>query len=259
MSPAVLVAVLAGLGAFLAAPRPQRLGPLRSTAPRMVLPGMVASAGVGVGVLIYLNTSPVLIVVTVGSQIALIRTVRRRRAHRSADRRRGQVLTACEGLASDLAAGLPPSRALRAMAENWPELQPVADAADVGADVPTAFRVVAERPGADMLRVTAAAWSLAHRSGAGLAEALSLAAETLRSERATARIVATELASARATARLLALLPVGILVLGRGMGGDPVAFLLFSTTGQVCLTVGLGLAWAGAFWLERIADQVATP
>ena len=171
-------------------------------------------------------------------------------------RRRDQVLAACEGLAADLAAGLAPHQALLTMADQWPELRPVADAAGLGADVAAAFRAAARLPGADMLRTPAAAWSVAHRSGASLADAVGLAADTVRAERDTARIVSTELAAATATARLLALLPLGVLVLGRGMGGDPFGFLLATTGGQICLASGLALSWAGAIWLERIADSV---
>jgi tight adherence protein B len=68
--------------------------------------------------------------------------------------------------------------------------------------------------------------------------------------------VAAELAAAHATARMLAVLPIGVLLLGSGIGGDPVGFLLGSTAGLVCLALGLGLSFAGLTWLERIADGV---
>jgi len=145
------------------------------------------------------------------------------------------------------------------MAVDWPELRPVADAATVGSDIPSAFRSVAALPGAEMLRVTAAAWSVAERSGAGLAGAVELAADGLRAERATARTAATEMAAALATARLLAVLPVGILFIGRGAGGDPFGFLLGTLGGQLCLTFGSLLVWAGTAWLERISDRVTQP
>ena len=72
----------------------------------------------------------------------------------------------------------------------------------------------------------------------------------------TARLVASELAAAHATARMLAVLPLGVLLLGTGIGGDPVGFLTGSTAGLVCFAVGLGLSFAGLLWLERIADGV---
>jgi tight adherence protein B len=69
-------------------------------------------------------------------------------------------------------------------------------------------------------------------------------------------LVAAELAAAYATARLLAVLPLGVLLLGSGIGGDPVGFLTGSTAGLVCLAVGIGLSFGGLLWLDRIAGRV---
>lgn len=206
----------------------------------VVLAGVpVAVAGIGGGVL-----------------LALVRELARRRRRIEAAERSEQVLAVCDGLAADLRAGSAPVLALRVAAGDWDEFRPVADAATLGADVPEALRSLAGRPGAGSLRLVAAAWIVAHRSGAGLADAVGLAARTIREDRATARVVQTELASARATARLLAVLPVGVLLIGRGAGGDPIGFLLGTTPGLVCLGSGLLLSWAGLQWLERIADGI---
>lgn len=219
-----------------------------------VVVGLVAAAA---GVLLLLDgTHFVLALVALAVVIAVGREVDRRRRSAAADRRADLVLTLCDGLAADLLAGQPPTMALDAAAEDWSELAPVASAARLGADVPAALRALAERPGAGQLRVVAAAWQVAHRSGAGLARVLELAADNLRADRATARVVATELVAAEATARLLAALPLGVLLLGSGVGGDPVGFLLGTTPGLVCLVVGLGLAQVGMLWLARIGDQV---
>ena len=104
--------------------------------------------------------------------------------------------------------------------------------------------------------MVAAAWQVGHSTGAGLARALAMASERLRDDRATARVVATEMAAATATARLLAALPVAVVLLGNGLGGDPLGFLLRTTPGLVCLSLGLALEYAGLAWLARIADQV---
>lgn len=198
----------------------------------------------------------VLALVAVAVLAAGSRELQRRRRAAAADRRADLVVALCEGLAADLRAGQPPGAAVVAAAEDWPELAPVAAAARLGADVPKALRELSGRAGAAQLRVLAAAWQVGHRSGAGLARTLTAAAEHLRAERATARIVATELAAAQATARLLAVLPVGVLLLGSGIGGDPLGFLLDTTPGLVCLCAGLALEYAGLTWLAHIADQV---
>lgn len=202
------------------------------------------------------GASTVLVLLAAGVGAAVVRHVRRRRLLAARTRRADAALAACDGLAADLQAGLPPVTALGAAADDWPEFRPVADAAILGADVPAALRALATRPGAEPLRGVAAAWVVSHRSGAGLAASIALAARSVREDRATARVVETELASAQATARLLALLPVGVLLMGRGVGGDPVAFLVSSTGGLVCLVLGLALEWSGLLWLERIADGI---
>jgi tight adherence protein B len=55
---------------------------------------------------------------------------------------------------------------------------------------------------------------------------------------------------------MLALLPVGVLLLGAGVGGDPIGFLTGSAPGLGCLALGLVLSFLGMLWLDRIADRV---
>lgn len=188
--------------------------------------------------------------------LGIARLVRRRQVARAADRTAERVLAVCDAMASDLAAGQPPLVSLRRAAEEWPDFAPVAVAGQMGADVPSQLRELAHRPGARQLRTLAATWQVAHDTGSGLAAAIGQAADAIRADRRTARLVATELASAHATARMLAALPVGVLLLGTGIGGDPVGFLTGTTAGLVCLAIGLGLSFAGLLWLERIADRV---
>ena len=225
------------------------------------MPARAALAGGGAAVLFtswaWLDLHHVLLL-AVGSVTAMggVRVVARRRAAVHAAARSEQVLAACDAIAADLRAGQPPSSALDRAARAWPELAPVAATGHLGADVPTAMREVARRPGGGKLRRAAATWQVAHETGAGLADAMHAAAQAIREELQTSRLVATELAAAHATARMLAVLPAGVLLLGIGVGGDPVGFLLDSTPGVVVLAAGLALSFAGLLWLERIADGV---
>lgn len=183
----------------------------------------------------------------------LLQARERRRAAADAA---SQVLEACELMAAELASGQPPGHALRRAADTWSHLAPVALAAELGGDVPQALRRAAVEPGAGDLRAVAGAWALAHRTGAGLAEALDRVVTSIRGDRALRRVVESELASARATARLVAALPVAVLLLGNGGGGSALDFLLRSPLGLACLTAGLALGFAGLWWIERIAAQV---
>ena len=260
MTPAAVVAgLLAAVAGFLLVPpgaRPPVAGPEEGRpVPRSAL--AAAALLVAGAVWSWLEVRQfVLVVLLVLVVLGVLRLARRRRAARAAERRSERVLDACDAMASDLTAGQPPLTSLDRAAQEWSELAPVAVAGRMGADVPAALRQVARRPGAAQLRTVAATWQVAQETGAGLAAALTQAAEAIRSDRRTARLVGSELAAAHATARMLAVLPLGVLALGAGIGGDPVGFLVGTTPGLVCLALGLALSFAGLWWLERIADRV---
>lgn len=238
-------------------------GPSRWPVPdasRRVVPRARVLLTVGIVILAlwsWLDAHEFALAVLVGLVVmAVARLARRRRDSRAADRTADQVLAVCDAMASDLTAGQPPLVSLDRAAVEWPEFAPVAVAGQMGADVPGQLRELAQRPGARELRTLAATWQVAHETGSGLAAAIGQAAGAIREDRRTARLVAAELAAAHATARMLAVLPVGVLLLGAGIGGDPLGFLTRSTAGLVCLGAGLGLSYAGLLWLERIADRV---
>jgi tight adherence protein B len=255
----VLAVLLAAVAAALVVPGSGSVPVPRVVSGRPLHPLAVALAGAA-GLLGLWSWLPaqrfVLAVILVGLGAALARVVRRRRAARAADRRSEQVLAVCDAMASDLAAGQPPLLCLEHASSQWPEFAPVAAAGRMGADVPAQLRVLSQSPGARELGTLAATWQVAHETGAGLAVAIGQAAEVIRDDRRTTRLVAAELAAAHATARMLALLPVGVLLLGAGVGGDPIGFLTGSAPGLGCLALGLVLSFLGMLWLDRIADRV---
>lgn len=182
---------------------------------------------------------------------------RLRRRQQQASATAAGVLEACELLTTGVVAGQPPHRALEDAAGAWPPLASAARADAFGAGVPATLRGLAERPGAGDLRLVAAAWEVAHRSGGGLAEALTRVAASLRADRSSGRVVEGELASARATARLVAALPLVMLLLGSGADRGGWRFLLLTPAGAGCLVAGLALGLLGLWWIERIATGVA--
>ncbi|WP_432476287.1 type II secretion system F family protein [Nocardioides sp. GXQ0305] len=250
----VLAGLAAGAAAVLllpAAPRAPVPPPARRWLLLVPVPGIVLLLLVGSGV----PAALLLLATLLAAGGRALVGVRRRRAEstRTAER----VLETCELVAAELVAGQSPVVALRRAAEEWPALAPVAEAGGLGSDPAVALHDLSRTPGAADLRLVAAAWTVAHRTGSGLADALGRVAGAIRDRRTTARVVASELASARATARLVAALPVAMLVLGGGHGSGAWEFLLGHPVGVACLAAGVTLGLAGLWWIERIADGVS--
>jgi tight adherence protein B len=225
-------------------------GPRSSTGPAPTL--VVVTAITAVAVAVVGPAAAVVGAAAIAGRAVLRARERRRVRAETASR----VLDACELMSAELGAGQSPGAALRRAATGWRPLATVAEAAELGGDVPQALRRLASEPGANDLRAVAGAWALAHRSGAGLADALDRVVANIRADRALGRVVEGELASARATARLVAGLPVVVLVLGNSGGGSAIGFLLRTPLGLICLAAGLALGLTGLWWIERIAAQV---
>ncbi|GAB3762089.1 tight adherence protein B [Nocardioides ginsengisegetis] len=250
----ILAAGCAALAVLLLLPRRPSL-----PTPRAVpLPAAVAGAGLLLAGAAIAVPGRRMVLLVIGAGVLagaahLVVARRRRLAVRATAQR---VRETCELLAAELAAGQPPGAALDRAAASWPPLAPAAAAFRVGADVPAALRGLATGPGCGDLRLVAAAWQVAHRTGQGLAEAVDRVARDLRAAAATGRVVDGELASARATARLVAGLPVLSLATGSGAGGDPWGFLLGHPVGLACLAAGLVFGFVGLAWIETIARAV---
>jgi tight adherence protein B len=188
----------------------------------------------------------------------------RRRARGEALREADAVCRAIAELATamvgELRAGQPPAEAFvyAVGTLDGTASPPFAEAvavARMGGDVPQALIRASDLPGADALRRIAACWRVAAERGAGFAAALDRVATGLGAEDAAHRELAAELAGARATARLLAGLPLFGVLLGTGMGANPLDILLRTPFGIACLALGLTLTCAGLAWTDRIADQ----
>lgn len=259
-----LVAVaLAALAAVLVVPArgsPLRAAPtgqggwFRARRGPALVAGCAATGGVLVATVDGLRLVLALIALAVTLMTAQL--VRRARRARAAERRRARVVDVAEALVGELRAGRPAIAALESCARLWPELDPVAGAARVDADIPAALRRLAELPGAEGLADVASAWQVSERSGAGLAKALSQVCASARARQAARHLVRGELASAQATARLVAVLPLASLGMSAGIGGDPWHFLLDTAPGLGCLALGALLGFAGLLWIDRIAVAV---
>ena len=203
------------------------------------------------------SDSAVLAALSLVAGAVLARTLRGRLRQQALERRQDAVVDLCTALAAELRAGVAAPEALERTAFGPAHAEVVVrralSAARSGGDVAQGLRWDAAAPGAEGLGAVAACWEVAMGSGAAMSPALRMLARGLRAEQAHRREVAATLAAPRATARLLALLPgVGILM-GTGLGVDPLGLLLGTPLGAVLLVTGGGLALVGMIWTERLA------
>ncbi|KQY62693.1 type II secretion system F family protein [Nocardioides sp. Root140] len=249
---ALVAAGLAGVAVLLVRPLPR----CRPLARHVWVAGLVvAVCAVALsGGVPWRFAAPAVIGVGAVAGLGSLRTKRRRSVE--AARTGAHIQEVCELISGELQAGMPVGRCLSEAASVWPPMSAVTSAHTLGGSVPDALRELAVRPGAGDLRLVAAAWQVAVRSGSGLAEALAGVAETVRAREATRRLVRSELASARSTARLMAALPALTLAMGSGAGGDPFRFLVGTPLGLGCLAVGVLLTVVGLRWIESIASGV---
>ena len=95
-------------------------------------------------------------------------------------------------------------------------------------------------------------WRLSDRYGVPLAALLDTISIDL-ADRVDARSRrAAAVSGPRASGYVLAVMPALGLVLGAGMGTDPIAVLLGTGAGHLMLLVGGGLTCAGLAWTARI-------
>lgn len=182
---------------------------------------------------------------------------------RRREREQERAVEACAVLASELRAGRAPASALSAAAAvacgpTATSLRSAASVAALGGDVPA---VLADAPpGAaaqGMLRGLGACWAVCAATGSGLAAAAERLGESERAAGEQRRAVQVELAGPRATARMLAVLPAVGLLMAAGLGAAPLAFLLGTPAGRVCLLLGLVLEVLGLRWTARLASGAA--
>ena len=239
-----------------------RLGPWTAPRPGRRPAGSLVRIALVAAVVLAVATSRVSLVIVaatlVGAALFALRQVRLSRTRSASVRTRAQTIAALDLLAAELRAGILPRHAIETLADDVPALREAATAAARGGDVESALRAASTKPGAGALADLAAAWRIAERAGAPLAQVLDRVATAVRDDAEVDREVQAEAAPARATGRLMAVLPVLGLSLGAGMGADPVHVLTGTVVGASCLAGGVVLACAGIVWVDRIVSSVAS-
>lgn len=154
-----------------------------------------------------------------------------------------------------LRAGMPESRVWRMLGRETPESAVLAGIADrIERGSPPAEALAAA--GGPEWRMLAAAWGVAESSGAPIAPALERFAISLQSLDRLAERRKSLLAGPRATIRLVVALPPLALLLGAGLGFDPLPVLL-SPVGVVLAAGGTVLLALGAAWARSQVRRVA--
>lgn len=218
-------------------------------------------AGLGAGLLVALLGGSVIPLMAGAASVPLMRRWLRTRAReRARVARAAEVVALCGAVVGELRAGAQPGQALTAAIRRTapgPGGPGAAEAgvlaaAAFGGDVPGALRQAAREPGAEGLAGMAACWRVSVDGGAGLAAGLDRLEGALRAERDRQESLRAQLAGARSTAVVLALLPLVGLLIGTGLGADPLHVLLHTPIGWGCLVAGALLEALGLLWCRRI-------
>lgn len=174
-------------------------------------------------------------------------------ARRESGALQAEVDALLEGLTGELRTGVDPRDALQSAARGLPRMIGVAAvAASPSADPAVALRELAMAPGGAAAEHLAVVWEVARSTGCALAPSVERLHAARRAEQRLRHEVAAALAGPRATARLLSGLPVVGVVLGSGLGADPLGFLLGTGPGRAVLVAGLALVAIGVRWTAAI-------
>ncbi|MER6195905.1 type II secretion system F family protein [Streptomyces sp. NPDC001586] len=218
-------------------------------------------ACLGAGLLVAVLGGSVIPLLAGAAALPLLRRWLRVRAReRARAARAAEVVALCGAVVGELRAGAQPGQALTAAMRRTVAVPGgpgaaeagVLAAAAFGGDVPGALRQAAKEPGAQGLAGMAACWRVSVDGGAGLAAGLDRLEGALRAERDRQASLRAQLAGARSTVLVLALLPLVGLLIGTGLGADPLRVLLHTPMGWGCLLAGALLEALGLLWCRRI-------
>jgi len=112
-----------------------------------------------------------------------------------------------------------------------------------------------DTPTAQVLARLRSGWLLTRRHGVAFTPLIEDLAVDLAEQLAADRERSGEVAGPRTSGYVMAVLPMLGLMLGAGMGADPVHVLMASPVGNVLLLVGMSLTCGGLLWSARIVRR----
>lgn len=174
------------------------------------------------------------------------------------------VADSADRLAVLLGAGLPVAAAWQQLASSVPGAEVLALAADAareGRSVAVVLRSARHQDADTALAWTAVGCGLeiSERTGAPLVPVLTGLSASLREQAQARRDVETALTGPRLSARVVLALPLLGIAFGFLLGLNPVAALVGSPVGALCLAAGLALLVSGALWSRRLVRGADPP
>lgn len=246
---------------LLGSPKPaERLGKERLGKQYILVVGLLCV----VASLVWLAPSMVLAGLMVAGSAGLV--LRRVRARRRNAEIAAATSTYIGFVLGDLRAGSAMPHALNSAAgalkqrENIPQV--LIDAAHIAArraqsGAPAAGTFIDIKETCPDLGTIGLVWGVAEQHGIPLVELLEQTQRRIDTRLRHRAATTAALQGPQATAVILAILPIAGLLLGSGMGADPVGYLLHTSLGGILMTTGVGLTCAGFLWSQTILERAA--
>ena len=120
---------------------------------------------------------------------------------------------------------------------------------------PSAVGRPSDDPSDRVLSFLRSGWQLSRRHGVAFGRVVTGIADELSDQLASDQARSAQLAGPRMSGYVMAALPLMGVLLGAGMGVNPVAVLLGSPLGNLLLVVGVALMCGGLLWSDRIVGR----
>lgn len=132
-------------------------------------------------------------------------------------------------------------------------------ALNVNGDVATALEADAQHTKLEALTDVALIYRICARTGAPVTDSLMRIINSVRDQQRRQRTLVQETASTKATVVVLAALPLLGVLMGLGLGLNPLTWFLHSALGALCLASGVGLEVLGWLWVRLLIRRASTP
>ena len=124
-------------------------------------------------------------------------------------------------------------------------------------DVGSALEADAAQTQVAVLADVALIYRICARTGSPITDSLMRLISAVRDEQRRQRILAQETASAKATVAVLSALPLLGVLMGFGLGLNPLSWFLHSPLGILCFLIGIALEVLGWLWMRMLMQRAS--